>query len=557
MNQTVEILFGLFGGLAIFIFGMTEMSSGLKKLAGDKMRKILKVLTGNPIVGILFGALVTALVQSSSATTVMVIGFISAGLMTLPQAIAVVMGANIGTTITSQLVAFKIGHYALPIAALGFILYFFMKNKKVKNVGQVIFSFGLLFVGLNTMSAVMQPLAYSEAFQNLILQMQSTPILGLIVGTAMTAVVQSSSASIAVLQNLASTSNPDGTALMTLTAALPFLFGSNIGTTITAIFASIGSGINAKRAALAHSIFNIVGSLVFMFLIPVLAYVVMKISPANEAADVSRQIANSHTLFNIVNTLLWLPFIGILAKLVKLVFPGEDHIIENHPLYIDDKVLGTPSIAMDLATKELARMALITEEMMEESEKAFVKNDMIAAKKVHDIEDTVDNLQNEIVEYLSKLLSTAMLTENQSRRLTGLMHVVNDIERIGDYCDNIAESAEIKNSKKLPFSEIALQEIAGAFEVVTDMVDKTIDALNNYDDTLAKQVLANEYVIDDLERDLREAHIERLNNGNCHPHSAITFVELIHSLERIGDHCNNIAEMVLSDVYSVSKNLSD
>ena len=557
MDQTTEMIFGLAGGLAIFIFGMTEMSSGLKKIAGDKMRKILKALTSNPLIGIIVGALVTAIMQSSSATTVMVIGFVSAQLMSLPQAIAVIMGANIGTTVTSQLVAFKIGAYAYPIVAIGFILYFFINKKSIKNIGQVTFSFGLLFVGLNTMSHVMKPLAYSEGFQNLILRIQDKPIVSLLVGTGMTAIVQSSSASIAVLQNLASTPNAQGAALISLTTALPFLFGSNIGTTITAIFASIGSGINAKRAALAHSMFNIIGSVLFMFLIPMLAYIVLKITPSNSAADVSRQIANSHTLFNIVNTILWLPFIGILAKIVKFIFPGEDHIIENRPLYLDDKVLGTPSIAMDLATKELARMALITEEMMETAEISFINNDMISAKKVHDIEETVDLLENEIIQYLSKLLSSASLTENQSLRLTGLMHVVSDIERIGDYCDNIAESAEIKNEKKLPFSDSAIAELTNAFDIVTDMVDKTIDSLNNYDPELAKQVLAHEYIIDDLERDLRAAHIDRLNKRLCHPHSAITFIELIHNLERIGDHCNNIAEIVIDDVYSVSKNLTE
>jgi len=551
MNQTVEILFGLFGGLAIFIFGMTEMSSGLKKVAGDKMRKVLKALTGNPIIGILVGALVTALMQSSSATTVMVIGFVSAQLMSLPQAIAVIMGANIGTTVTSQLVAFKIGAYALPITAIGFILYFFIKKKSIKNIGQVVFSFGLLFIGLNTMSHVMKPLAYSEGFQNIILQIQDMPVVSLLVGTIMTSIVQSSSASIAVLQNLASTPTAEGIALISLTTALPFLFGSNIGTTITAIFASIGSGISAKRAALAHSLFNIIGSVLFMFFVPILASFVLKITPTNEAADVSRQIANSHTIFNIINTVIWFPFIGLLSKLVKLVFPGKDNIIENRPLYLDDKMLSTPSIAMDLATKELARMAFITEEMMETSEKAFIYDDMEAVKKVHEIEETVDLLENEIIQYLSKLLSTSSLTENQSLRLAGLMHVVNDIERIGDYCDNIAESAEIKKEKKLPFSDTALKEITEAFNIVTDMVDKTIDALNNYDEKLAKYVLTNEYIIDDLERDLRASHIARLNSGSCHPHSAITFIELIHNLERIGDHCNNIAEIIIDDIHSV------
>lgn len=531
MNETVLIVFGLLGGLAIFIYGMTEMSAGLKRLAGDRMRKILKALTGNPIMGVLMGALVTALMQSSSATTVMIIGFTAAKLMTLPQAIAVIMGANIGTTITSQLVAFRIGDYAYLITALGFALMMFTRKRQFKNVGQIIFSFGLLFVGIHIMSTVMRPLARTPAFADLLVRIQDIPILGLTVSTLMTALIQSSSAVIAVIQNLASTPAADGSPLIPLVYALPMLFGSNIGTTVTALFASVGGTINARRVAVSHLFFNVFGTAIFMFLIPVFSDLILLITPA--AAGVSRQIANAHTMFNIINTLLWLPFIWVLARLVSKICPGEDIILENRPIYLDDKMLSSPSIAMNLATRELVRMASLSHEMMETSEKAFIENDMQAVKKVHEMEETVDLLQNEIVHYLSKLLSATALTEHQSIRLTGLMHVVSDIERIGDYCVNIAESAEIKNSKNLPFSDEAVKEIIGAFDLVTDMVKLSTDALANYDPVLAKKVLSEEYLIDDLEIRLRNAHIERLNKGLCHIHSGITFVELVHSLERI------------------------
>ncbi len=555
MDSTVEILFGLFGGLAIFIFGMNEMSSGLKKIAGDRLRKILKVLTGNPIVGIIMGALVTALMQSSSATTVMVIGFVAARLITLPQAIAVILGANIGTTVTAQLVAFKIGAYAYPITAIGFVLMFFFKKKSIKNFGQTIFAFGLLFVGLNLMGDVMKPLAQSQQFADLMVRIHDVPVLGLLVSTGMTLIVQSSSATIAVLQKLAIAPGPDGGNLIPLALALPFLFGSNIGTTITAIFASVGAGISARRAAFAHAIFNILGSLLFMFLITPFAKFILWITP--DAANVSRQIANAHTIFNIINTLLWLPFIKYLARFVQFVIPGQDTVIENRPLYLDTKMLSSPSIAMDLVTKELVRMAELSTQMMDTAEKAFISSDMISIKKVHEIEDVVDMLQHEIVHYLSKLLASEQLTENQSIRLTGLLHIVSDIERIGDYCDNIAVSAEVRIDKKLPFTENGVKELTEAFELVTDMVAVTVNALRQYDETLAKEVISKEYLVDEMERTLRDAHIDRLNKAQCHPHSGLIFIELIHNLERIGDHSKNIAEAILNDVEAVPAKISE
>lgn len=547
-SEVVSMIFCLLGGLAVFIYGMNLMSDGLQKAAGERMRRILEVLTGNPIIAALVGALVTTLIQSSSATTVMVIGFVSARLMTLNQAIGVILGANIGTTVTAQLVAFNIGHYAYPIAALGFILFFFFKRNLVKYIGQTIFAFGLLFMGLNIMSDAMAPLAESQSFALMMARLSEYPILGLIIGTLFTLLIQSSSATIAVLQNLAKQTGSDGKALISLTTALPMLYGTNIGTTITALLASIGARISAKRAAVAHSVFNIVGSIIFMFFIPTFAWFIQKISPGgNEAEVISRQIANAHTSFNLINTLLWLPFIWLLAKIVTFLVRGKEDDIEKRVLYLDYKVLSNPAIAMDLATRELTRMAAFVRQMMADSKKAFTEANMELAKNVLEIEELVDILQDEIVKYLSTMLSEATLTERQSIRLSGLMHIANDIERMGDHCKNVVEFAMQKENEKIPFSKEAITDVSETFSVLNQMVDDAIHSLQDENIELAKKVLYEENEVDNLENKLRVRHLERLNSGLCNPKSTVIFIELIHNLERIGDHCNNIAEAILHD----------
>ena len=326
MNETVKIIFGLAGGLALFLYGMSSMSDALQKTAGEKMKNILGFLTKNPVMGALAGALVTAVLQSSSATTVMVIGFVSAGLMSLPQAISVIFGANIGTTMTAQLIAFQISDYIYPIIFIGFILNFVAKKEKIKNIGLVIFSFGLLFEGIEIMGSVMKPLANSPVFIDLMGKVADIPVLGVLLGTVMTMIVQSSSATIAVLQNFAAQAGPDGvTSIIGLAGAIPILLGNNIGTTITALLASVGQSKNAKRTAIAHTVFNLTGSVLFLFLIPLLTQFVTFISPTGIEVDViSRQIANAHTIFNVVCTLIWLPLIPVMVKIVKLLIPGQD-----------------------------------------------------------------------------------------------------------------------------------------------------------------------------------------------------------------------------------------
>lgn len=552
MSENVEIskmLFSLFGGLAVFIYSMSLMGDGLQKAAGEKMRRILEVLTSNPVMGILVGTLVTMIIQSSSATTVMVVGFVSANLMTLPQAIGVIMGANIGTTVTAQIVAFNLGEYAYLITAVGFILFFFFNKKIIKYVGQIIFAFGLLFIGLNVMSDAMKPLAQSAMFEDIIHRVSDTPILGLFVGTLLTLIVQSSSATIAVLLNLAQEPDANGQALISLQGALPILFGSNLGTTITGILASIGARVNGKRAAMAHTVFNVVGSVLFILILPYFAKFVVFISPkGTETEVIARQIANAHTSFNIVNTILWAPFVLILAKIVTFLVRGEEETIENKVMYLDYKILNNAAVAMDLATKELTRMAELARKMMSNAKKAFIHSNVEAAKKVHEIESIVDMLQTEIIKYLSTMLSQSSLTDRQSIRLAGLMHTANDIERMGDHCKNVAELAMEKIEKDLPFSKEAISDLTNAFNKLNEMVDHSIQSLSQGNTELAKKVLAEESEIDKLESDLRDRHMKRLDSGLCNPTSTIMFIELIHNIERIGDHCNNIAEAVLDDL---------
>ncbi len=550
-QELTKIIFGLLGGLAVFIYGMNLMGDGLQKAAGERMRRILEVLTSNPLMGVLVGTLVTVMIQSSSATTVMVVGFVSAGLMTLPQAIGVIMGANIGTTITAQLIAFKIGDFTPLITAIGFVFFFFCNKKIVKYFGQAVFAFGLLFSGLEMMSNVMKPLATSPVFESMIKQLSQYPILGLLTGTIMTMVIQSSSATIAVLQNIAAQPGIDGGALIDIHTAIPILLGDNIGTTITAIFASVGARLNAKRAAAAHTIFNVLGAVIFMFLIPIYAKLIIFISPKGpEIEIIKRQIANAHTAFNIINTIIWIPFVFVLAKIVTFIVRGQEDPAEKKIMYLDNNLLSNPAVAMDLATKELTRMALLAKQMAEDAKNSFINSDMKCVKKVSETEEVVDMLQREIIKYLSTMLSTGTLTERQSVRLAGLMHVTHDIERIGDHCKNIAEFAEQKEQERIPFSKQALSELSDVFEMIRNMVSDSIKSLSEYDTSLAKKVLSEEYEVDDIEDKLRSRHVERLNKGLCDPKATIIFIDLIHNLERIGDHCNNIAEAVLNDLES-------
>lgn len=560
-QETFQMIATLFGGLAVFIFGMNLMSDGLQKAAGDKMRNILAMLTKNPVLGVMAGAIVTAVLQSSSATTVMVIGFVSAGLMKLPQAISVILGANIGTTITAQLIAFQIGDYAWIFVFIGFVMSFFFKKKeRVMEIGQILFGFGLLFVGINTMGDTMKPLAASPFFTDLIMNVVDVPVLGVLVGTLMTVVIQSSSATIAVLQNLASTAGPDGvTSIIGLQGALPILFGDNIGTTITALLASIGASINAKRTAVAHTIFNLCGTLIFIWFIPQIAQFITMISPQGPEVEViSRQIANSHLLFNLTNTIIFLPFIWVLVKIVTFIVPGEEkEKLGDEPKYLDVNVLEQPVFAIHLAIQELTRNAEIAFDMLKKSKEAFINEDESLGKEVIETDAIVNKLRTKIIEYLSQILAAESITEYQKERVSALLHVSSDIEHIGDYSKNIIELTGEKIKNRYTFSDKANDEINTCFTIIENMITDTIEALETGSPGLARKVLATEDRVNEVEQYIRKEHLERIGENECSPAVTVVFLDLIHNLERTGDSCFNIAEAVIKGYAAKSKDKSE
>jgi phosphate:Na+ symporter len=548
-KEILRLLPGLLGGIAIFLYGMNMLGEGLQKVAGERLRHIVGLLTTNPLIGILVGIVVTALIQSSSATTVMVVGFVSAGLMTLKQAMGVIMGANIGTTVTAWLVTIDIGDYALPIIALGFILFFFIKPKKIKYIGQIIFSFGLLFFGLNIMGDIMAPLSKSREIENIMLQVGGNKWLGMLIGTVVTAVIQSSSATIAVLQKLASQTTASGEALISLDAAIPIMFGCNIGTTITALLASIGASANAKRAAIAHSIIKILGTSIFIWLVtPLKQLVNMIMGNLSSPTSMDTAIAISHTVFNVSTTILFLPLIPLLVKLVTSFYKGKDELTEKTLIYIGDKI-SSPTVAMEMVKKEMLRMGKIVQKMLSHTKEVILEQKSSLIPEVEKMEDTVDMLQHEILNYLSKILSQSALTERQSVRLTGYMRMIHDFERIGDHCDSSTMLGASNIENKLQYSENALLELKEVFENIEDVIQKTIEAFENSDEEKARKVLSEENKMDNIEKTLRERHLERLNKGECNPNTAITYVELIHTLERMTDNCKNIAESVMDDIY--------
>lgn len=552
MNETLKIVTTILGGLALFIYGMNYMSDGLQKAAGKKMKNILAMLTKNPVVGVLAGAIVTAVLQSSSATTVLIIGFVSAGLMELKQAISVVLGANVGTTITAQLIAFKIGDYAWMFVFIGFVMMFFLKKyERISQIGQIIFGFGVLFVGINIMGEVMNPLASSPVFTDLMMKVKDVPVLGVLVGIIMTTVVQSSSATIAVLQNLAATAGADGNSILGLSGAIPILFGDNIGTTITAMLASIGASVNAKRTALAHVIFNLTGTFIFIWFIPTIVKVVTYISPKGSDVEViARQIANTHLMFNFTNTLLFLPFIWVLALIVTKLIPGSDEgTLKENPIYLDEHILDRPIFAMHLAVQELVRLAGFTKDMLLKSKDAYVSGDKERINYVLETEQSVNKLQDKIVAYLSKILATDQTTEEQREDVAALFHVAADIEHIGDHCENLAELAIEKHENKYIFSDVAYAEIVSFYDKIALMLDGTIKALKDDDKQMAEYVVETEDDINETERRLRKRHMERLNDNTCSPIYTVLYMDTIHNIEKVGDFCENIAGLVLNSTH--------
>jgi phosphate:Na+ symporter len=533
----VNIAISLMGGLGLFLYGMNLMGEGLQKSAGNKLKKIIEMLTSNVVMGVLVGAVVTGIIQSSSATTVMVVGFVNAGIMNLSQAIGIIMGANIGTTVTAQLVSFDLNALAPLALGIGIIFYLFATSDKVKHTAEILIGFGILFTGMEFMKNAVEPLAQYKSFTDALLYFGKNPILGVVAGFMITGIIQSSSASMGMLIALASQG------ILPLSAALPILYGDNIGTCVTSLISSVGASRNARRAAIMHLSFNVIGTIIFMLILnkPISA-IVTYLDPGNTA----RQLANAHTLFNLTNVIILLPFSKYIVKLSTKIMPikeNEDEISSNTK-YLDDRMFETPSIALANSVQEVVRMGNKSTNTLKYSMSALIDKDNIVLKKAFESEKTVNKLQKDLLSYLLKL-SKEPLRDDERFMIDSLYHTVNDIERVSDHAENIAELAGEMIKSDLVFSETAIKEINEIYGKTLKNLEYSLTALNDMDFILANEVLKTEEEVNYLEKTYRKAHITRLNEGDCTIDAGVIFLDLLTNIERISDHCKNIARMVL------------
>lgn len=531
----------LFGGLGLFLYGMNVMSEGLEKAAGSKMKRFIEILTTNRIMAVIVGAFVTMIVQSSSATTVMVVGFVNAGIMNLTQAIGVIMGANIGTTITAQLVAFNLTAIAPVAIGLGVGLKIFSKNPKTKKYAEILLGFGILFMGMDVMKHSMKPLRSYQGFTDLLMSFGSGQILDTILaiftGFAVTAIIQSSSATTGILVALASQG------MLPIDAAFPILLGTNIGTCVTAMISSIGANKTAKRAAVMHMMFNVVGTALFAILLakPALWFV------KEFWTSPERQLAMMHTTFNIATTLLLVGFAPFIVKMAERLIPVSEtelRKLKDGTKYVDDRILETPSIAVVQLMKEVLHMGNVAIETLKLSGEALIQGNEEKAMEAFEKEKEVNHLEHAIMEYLVKL-SNLDISAAQRTTIDGLFSTVNDIERVADHADNIAELAMERVSNNYAFSEKAIGELDSMMNDCISAFQESLNALHSYDRPSAQRVIEREGYIDLLEKNLRKKHIERLNRGKCEPSSGVIFLDAISNLERVGDHASNIALAVL------------
>lgn len=541
-----QILFTFFGGLGIFLFGLKYMGDGLQKSAGDSLREILNRFTATPIRAILAGIAVTVAIQSSSGTTVLAVGLVSAGFMKLRQAIGVIMGANIGTTITAFIIGLDIGAYALPILAVGAFLIFFSSKPIVNSIGQIIFGFGALFFGLELMGDAMNPLRDLQVFRNLMISLSENVPLGVGIGTAFTFLVQSSSASIGILQELYSQGQ------IALEGALPILFGSNIGTTITAVLAALGASVTAKRTAASHVIFNLVGTIAILMILGPFTQLIYAISPILNLNPPMR-IAFAHGLFNIVNVLIQMWFIDYLAKIVTKIVPGDDSIIE-YDSALDHTIINTvPSVALNQAKLELGQMGDFVVQEYKEMFKYYQKQkDEHLASTLH-LEEIVNNIDTSLTEYLMKI-SVEDLPVKSAVEHSQMMDITKYIERIGDHAENIISNVNeaVKASKKAakakgvePEKIFYDEDLIALFGLVQQNIEDAINSFTQDSYSLAGKVLQREKEVNRLEEDIRRKYILRLNEGEGLPSDGILFVDIVSNLERMSDHSVKIAKHAL------------
>jgi len=546
-----EMIFGTAGGLGLFLYGMILMSESLKKVAGKKLKGILESMTKKRIIGCLVGAGITALIQSSSAATVMVVGFVNAGLLTLKQAISVVIGTNIGTTATAWLVsisgfeALEITSYALPAIAIGLGLQIFGRTRTVKNVGGIILGFGILFIGIDFMKGAFAGMEDSPRTQAFFLKMAHNPILAILSGMVVTALIQSSSAAVASIQLLAMSKAFGTDWTVALNMSIPFILGSNIGTTITAQLAALRANLNARRTAWAHTMFNIIGALVCVCFIKWIAKLVNIIAPWElTGATIGATIAIAHTTIKIFEAAFFLPLTGVLEKLVLKVVPQKPGDLLMRPTTLEKHLLETPELAINQARREIARMARASKRAVNHAVDGLVEDNIKKLDIARTNEDITDTLQYEITSYLAAL-STREISNEMSSELPVLLHIINDLERIGDHAVNIVEIAERKIEQKLIFSDLALSDAGQLKKEVEQMCDYIIKALEKNDTDAAKSALINEDNLNKMQVNFRRSHVQRMSEGLCSPEAGLIFCDLVDNVEKVGDHLTNVAQAVI------------
>ena len=536
----LNIIIPFVGGLGMFIYGMQIMAQGLENAAGNKMKSLLEVLTKNKLMGVLLGAAITAVIQSSSATTVMVVGFVNAGIMNLTQAMGVIMGANVGTTVTGWLVSsvewakFLSPTTLAPIAVmLGVIIMLTGKRRSSKEIASIVVGFGLLFIGITSMSSAVAPLQESEGFRSIFVTLGNNPLLGILAGALVTAIIQSSSASVGILQSLAAAG------LVPFSAAIYIIMGQNIGTCITAILSSLGAKKNAKTAALMHLLFNIIGTIIFS----VIAIVYFEVLHPEAGVGIITQteISIVHTAFNIGTTVLLFPVSSWIIKLAKKIGRVEEDTQDKSKVLLDDRILETPSIALQSTVREVARMGEIVKDSLDVAKTVLftLKDEDIQFLKEE--ETTVDKLSAGITDYAIKL-SSLQISEKEHQDLAHLLQMVSDIERISDYCENISEFAETLYEKKVAFSEIGSSQLREMLDVCIDSYKYALEAFEEKSREKALKVIEKETQADNLEITLRSRHIKRLTNNQCNTEAGIVFLDTLVCLERISDHARNIAD---------------
>ena len=548
-----DMIFGIVGGLGLFLFGMGLLSDGLKKVAGQKLKSLLDLLTKNRVIAALIGALTTAFIQSSSATTVMMVGFVNAGLLSLKQALSVVLGANVGTTFTAWLVStlgigeFKITLYSLPAIGVGFLLQIMGKTQKARSVGTILLGFGLLFLGMSFMQEAFAPLKDSQGVQSALIWLGGKPILAVLAGAAMTMLLQSSSATIMIVQVLALQGAFGTDWNLVLHVTIPFILGDNIGTTITAQLAALRTSRNSKRVAMGHTIFNVIGVIYVLPLVwaGLFDKLVVGITPWDlSKSTIMVHLAVAHSTFNVFNMIVFLPIVHWLRAIVMKILPVTEDELARKPAVLESRLLSTPVIAMQQAKREIVRMAKTAKKAFENCINGIVEDDRRKLELVRHIEDYIDDFQFEITTYLS-VLSRRHLSEEVSVKLPVFLHTVNDLERVGDHAENIVEIAERKIEQKLSFSDLALAEIDQLRKEAEQMCDYIIAALEKDDIEAAKSALVNEDNLNKMQIDFRRSHVQRMSEGICSPVAGLIFIDLVDNVEKVGDHLTNIAQAVI------------